>query len=64
MAFKPGIFLQKRLMPRKIQHWTLCTLLERLMNIGAGGIRHAGKITFRMAKPTIPVKLSSIIPEM
>jgi hypothetical protein len=48
-------------LPRKIKHWTLTTLREKLIKIGAKVIRHARYITFQLAEVAVPGKLFEVI---
>ncbi len=40
-------------MPEKVEHWSLTTLRERLVKIGAKVVRHGRYITFQMAEVAI-----------
>ena len=44
-------------MPKPVRHWSLTTLREKLIKIGAKVVRHAGYLTFQMAEVAIPRKL-------
>jgi len=39
--------------PKKAEHWSLATLRERLVKIGAKVVRHGRYITFQMAEVAI-----------
>jgi len=48
-------------LPRKVSHWTLTTLKEKLIKIGAKVVRHAQYVTFQMAEVAIPRQLFAAI---
>ncbi len=45
-------------MPQEIEHWSLTTLREKLLKIGAKVVRHGRYVTFQMAEVAIPKTLS------
>jgi predicted translin family RNA/ssDNA-binding protein len=46
-----------------VRHWTLTTLREKLIKIGAKVVRHSGKIVFQMAEVAVPQELLRAILE-
>jgi hypothetical protein len=42
---------------RAVRHWTLTTLREKLIKIGAKVVRHSRKIVFQMAEVAVPREL-------
>ena len=52
-----GNFLRQAVLPRSVRHWTLTTLREKLIKIGAKVVRHAGQIKFQMAEVSVPREL-------
>ena len=48
-----GNFLRQAVLPQLVRHWTLTTLREKLIKIGAKVARHSGKIVFQMAEPQL-----------
>ena len=44
-------------MPRSVKHWSLTTLREKLIKIGAKVVRHAKYVTFQMAEVAVPREL-------
>ena len=52
-----GNFLRRPVLPRKIKHWSLRSLLVKLIKIGAKVIRHSRFITFHMAEIAIDKRL-------
>jgi len=61
LAYNLGNFLRRLALPRKIKHWTLTTLREKLIKIGAKIVRHARYITFQLAEVAVPRKLFEAI---
>ena len=61
LACNLGNFLRTLALPRKIEHWTLTTLREKLIKIGAKVVRHARYVTFQMAEVAIPRDLFAAI---
>jgi len=61
LAYNLGNFLRTLALPRKIEHWTLTTLREKLIKIGAKVVQHAGYVTFQMAEVAIPKDLFAAI---
>jgi hypothetical protein len=61
LAYNLGNFLRMLDLPRKIQHWTLTTLREKLIKIGAKVVRHSGYVTFQMAELGLPRDLFAAI---
>ncbi len=41
-------------LPRAVRHWTLTTLREKLIKIGAKVVSHAWYVPFQMAKVAVP----------
>ena len=54
LAYNLGNFLRQAVLPRSVRHWTLTTLLEKLIKIGAKVVRHSGQIKFQMAEVAVP----------
>jgi hypothetical protein len=40
-----------------VRHWTLTTLREKLIKIGAKVVRHARQVVFQMAEVAVPREL-------
>ena len=57
LAYNPGNFLRRLVLPEKIKHWSLRSLLVKLIKIGAKVIRHSRFITFHMAEIAIDKRL-------
>lgn len=45
-----GNFMRALALPRKLAHWTLTTLREKPIKIGAKVVQHSGYVTFQMAR--------------
>ncbi len=57
LAYNLGNFLRQAVLPRSVRHWTLTTLREKLIKIGAKVVRHARQIIFQMAEVAVPREL-------
>ena len=44
-------------LPMEVEHWSLTTLREKLIKIGAKVVRHGRYITFQLAEVAIPRSL-------
>ena len=63
LAYNLGNFLRQAVLPQSVRHWTLTTLREKLMKIGAEVVRHSRKIVFQMAEVAVPRELFQTILE-
>ena len=41
-------------LPQEVEHWSLTTLREKLIKIGARVVRHGRYITFQLAEVAVP----------
>ena len=57
LAYNLGNFLRRLVLPRKIKHWSLRSLLVKLIKIGAKVVRHSRYVTFQMAEVMIDKRL-------
>jgi len=57
LAYNLANFLRRIALPRSVEHWTLTTLREKLIKIGAKMVRHARYITFQLAEVAVPRRL-------
>ncbi len=48
-----GNFLRTLALPDKIEHWSMNTMREKLINIGTKVVRHGRYITFQLAEVAI-----------
>jgi len=54
LAYNLGNFLRRLVLPRPMKTWTMTTLPEKLIKIGAKVVRHARYVTFQMAEVAVP----------
>jgi hypothetical protein len=54
LAYNLGNFLRQAVLPPSVRHWTLTTLREKLVKIGAKVVRHSKKVVFQMAEVAVP----------
>ena len=54
LAYNLGNFLRTLALPEAVEHWSLTTLREKLIKIGAKIVRHGRYITFQLAEVAIP----------
>jgi hypothetical protein len=57
LAYNLANFLRRLALPRGVKHWSLTTLREKLVKIGAKVTQHAKYVTFQMAEVAIPRQL-------
>jgi hypothetical protein len=53
LAYNLGNFLRRLALPSSVRHWSLTTLREKLIKIGAKIVRRARYVTFQMAEVAI-----------
>ncbi len=53
LAYNLGNFLRTLTLPPEISHWSLTSLRERLIKVGAKLLRHARSITFQLAEVAV-----------
>ena len=53
LAYNLGNFLRRLVLPRRIKHWSLRTLLSKLIKIGAKVVHHSRMVTFQMAEVAV-----------
>ena len=61
LAYNLGNFLRRLALPRSIRHWSLTTLREKLIKIGAKVVHHARYVIFQMAEVAVPQELFAAI---
>ncbi len=54
LAYNLGNFLRRLALPRSVKHWSLTTLREKLIKIGAKVVTHARYVVFQMAEVAVP----------
>lgn len=57
LAYNLGNFLRRLALPKKVKDWSLRTLKERLIKIGAKVVRHSRYVIFQMAEVAVPKAL-------
>jgi hypothetical protein len=63
LAYNLGNFLRGAVLPQAVRHWTLTTLREKLIKIGAKVVRHSRQVIFQMAEVAVPRELFQTILE-
>ena len=61
LAYNLGNFLRRLALPSSVKHWTLTTLRDKLIKIGAKVIRHARYVAFQLAEVAVPRDLFGAI---
>ncbi len=54
LAYNLANFLRTLALPEEVKHWSLTTLRDRLVKIGAKMVRHGRSIVFQMAEVMVP----------
>jgi hypothetical protein len=54
LAYNLANFMRTLALPRKAEHWSLTTLREKLVKIGAKVVSHGRYITFQLAEVAVP----------
>jgi hypothetical protein len=54
LAYNLGNFMRTLAMPRTVQPWSLTSLQEKLIKIGAKVVSHGRNVTFQMAEVAVP----------
>ncbi len=54
LAYNLGNFLRTLALPEAVEHWSLTTLREKLIKIGAKVVSHGRYVTFQLAEVAIP----------
>jgi hypothetical protein len=57
LAYNLGNFLRQLVLPKPIWGWTLTTLREKLIKIGAKVVRHSKYVLFQLAEVAVPRQL-------
>ncbi len=61
LAHNLANFLRRLVLPQDSEHWSLTTLREKLVKIGANVTRHAKYVTFQLAEVAVPRRLFATI---
>ena len=54
LAYNLANFLRTLTLPEAVSHWSMTTLRDRLVKIGARIVRHGRSVTFQMAEVMVP----------
>ena len=57
LAYNLANFLRQLVLPRPIRGWTLTTLREKVVKIGAKVVSHAKYLVFQLAEVAVPRQL-------
>jgi DDE family transposase len=63
LAYNLANFLRQLVLPNPIQEWTLTTLREELVKIGAKVVSHAKYLVFQLAEVAVPRHLFAALVE-
>ena len=54
LAYNLGNFMRTLALPETVKHWSLTSVKEKLVKIGAKIVTHARYVTFQMAEVAVP----------
>ena len=54
MAYNLGTLYKTMVLPPKIKHWSLVTLQQKMIKVGARVVQHARRIIFQLAEIAVP----------
>ena len=54
LAYNLGNFMRTLVMPKTVEPWSLTSLREKLIKIGAKVVSHGRYVTFQMAEVAVP----------
>jgi len=57
LAYNLANFMRTLALPKEVEQWSLTTLKEKLVKIGARVVRHGRYVTFQLAEVAVPRKL-------
>lgn len=57
LAYNLGNFLRQTALPKSVRHWTMTTLREKVIEIGAKVVCHARYVIFQMAEVAVSREL-------
>jgi hypothetical protein len=57
LAYNLANFLHTSALPQEVEHWSLTTLPEKLVKIGARIVRHGRYVVFQLAEVAVPRSL-------
>jgi hypothetical protein len=57
LSYNLANFMRTLVLPKEVAHWSLTTLREKLVKIGAKVVRHGRYVTFQLAEVAVPREL-------
>ena len=57
MAYNLANFMRTLALPKEIEHWSLTTLREKFVKLGAKVVSHSRYVTFQLAEVAVPREL-------
>jgi hypothetical protein len=57
LAYNLANFMRTLALPKEVEHWSLTTLREKLVKIGAKVVSHSRYVTFQLAEVAVPRSL-------
>ena len=57
LAYNLANFMRTLALPKEVEHWSLTTLREKLVKIGAKIVRHGRYVTFQLAEVAVSREL-------
>jgi hypothetical protein len=61
LAYNLANFMRTLALPEEVEHWSLTTLREKLVKIGARIVRHGRYVVFQLAEVALPRSLFASI---
>jgi len=61
LAYNLANVLLQVVLPKPVRHWSLTTLREKLVKIGAKAVRHSKSVIFQLAEVAVPRKMLAAI---
>jgi hypothetical protein len=61
LVYNLANFRRRLALPRSIRHWSLTTLREKLIKIGAKVVRHSRYVIFQLVEVAVPRQLFAAI---
>ena len=58
LAYNLANFMRTLALPEEVEHWSLTTLREKLVKIGARIVRHGRYVVFQLAEVAVPGRCS------
>ena len=62
LAYNLANFMRTLALPKEVEHWSLTTLREKLVKIGAKVVRHGRYVTFQLAEVAVLRSLLILAP--